>query len=404
MMLSIHGHVDPQPQLGQVDTGGQVAYVIEMSKHLAKLGLKVDVYTRWFEGKEKIESICPGARIIRIPCGPSHFLRKEDLYPYLDEFAGNLIEFVRSENLDYDVVHSHYWDAGYVALKIKDVFKVIHVHTSHSLGAIKKERVRVSNAEQLYRFNIRLKVERDILEKAHVLAPASPLEPDIIREYYGINRDTYVVPPGVDTDFFSPLTKYQKIEELPKRYIFSTGRIEYTKGFDLLIRAFSHVRTKLFDVKLILGGGSPKPTNLELRIRKELSSLSSKLSVSDSVIQTGRIPNELLPTYYAKASVVALPSRYDLFGIVALEALACETPVVVSKYAGVSHYITSDVGYICDPENSVGFAEKMIKILCDDEKAREMGKRGRKFVEENFSWEKLAQRLYALYKSSLPDV
>ena len=140
MMLSIHGHVDPQPQLGQVDTGGQVAYVIEMSKHLAKLGLKVDVYTRWFEGKEKIESICPGARIIRIPCGPSHFLRKEDLYPYLDEFAENLIKFVRSENLDYDIVHSHYWDAGKLGVLLNRSTKraVPHVWIPHSLGALKK--------------------------------------------------------------------------------------------------------------------------------------------------------------------------------------------------------------------------------------------------------------------------
>jgi len=403
MMLSIHGHVDPIPNLGQVDTGGQVVYVIEMTKNLAKQGVKVDIYTRWFEGKKEIEEICPGARIIRIPCGPRCFLRKEELYPYLDEFVENLIKFVRDENLDYDIIHSHYWDAGYVALRIKEKLNAIHIHTSHSLGAAKKERVKISDAEKLYQFNVRLKVEKEILSKADVIVSASPIEPRIIEEYYNISREIHIVPPGVDAEFFSPKAKLRKIESLPEKYIFSTGRIEYTKGFDLLIRAFKYVKQEVPDITLILGGGSLKPTELELRIRRELKELIEKLNLVGSVIQTGRIPNELLPIYYANARVVALPSRYDLFGIVALEALACGTPVVVSKYAGVSVYITEDVGYVCDPENPKEFSSKLVDLLTEEDKARQMGLNGRRMIEEKFTWEKLAKKLLLIYTKALRE-
>ncbi len=398
MFLSIHGYVDPVPDLGQADTGGQVVYIIEVAKKLARMSIKVDIYTRWFEGRRRIEKITDGARIIRIPCGPKHFIRKEELFPFLDEFATNLVSFIKEKGIRYDIMHSHYWDAGYVALKLKSrLNEVKHVHTSHSLGAAKKERLGTIASEKIYHFNTRIYWEKKIIENADAIIATSPFEQDIIKKYYNVDRVVKIIPPGVDTVFFSPMNTREQVD-LPNRYVFSTGRLDYTKGFDLLIKAFYHVAKEVQDVKLILGGGSHKPTDLEIKIRGELDQLINKLGLKSKVIQTGRIPNELLPTYYAKANVVAVPSRYDLFGMVALEALACETPVVVSKYAGVSRYITENIGLISNPEDEHDFAEKIIYILRNKEIASRMGKNGRKFILSNFTWENIANRIRETYE------
>lgn len=398
MFLSIHGHVDPIPDLGQTDTGGQVVYTIEVAKRLSSRDLKIDIYTRWFEGKKNVEKINDNARIIRIPCGPKYFLRKEELYPFLDEFASNLLKFIEKNGIKYDIIHSHYWDAGYVALKLKlRLDHLRHIHTSHSLGALKKERLRVKAAEEIYHFDTRIKWEEKIIRDADAIIATSPFEQDIIRKYYGVDRQVNVIPPGVDVDFFSPKNINKQLD-LPDLYVFSTGRLEYTKGFDLLIKAFNYASKEFPEVKLILGGGSHNPTDLEIRIRSELRNLINKLGLEDRVIQTGRIPNELLPTYYAKASVVAVPSRYDLFGMVALEALACKSPVVVSKFAGVSKYITAEMGLVGDPEKINDFAEKIIFLLRNTEIAFKMGEKGREFVIRNFTWEKIADKILKVYE------
>jgi len=127
--LSIHGYVDPEPNLGLADTGGQIVYVLEMAKNLSKLGVKVDIFTRLFENRKREEYVCESARIIRIPCGPQSFVRKEDLFPYLDELVKRFFLYISQEGINYDVIHSHYWDAGYVALKLRDKMNALFVHT-----------------------------------------------------------------------------------------------------------------------------------------------------------------------------------------------------------------------------------------------------------------------------------
>ena len=111
-MLSVHGYFDPVPGLGATDTGGQVTYVLELSKALAETGIKVDIYTRRFEGRSEVDPVNDDVRVIRIPCGGDEFIRKEDLFPHLDEFVGTMDEYIRENELSYDLVHSHYWDAG----------------------------------------------------------------------------------------------------------------------------------------------------------------------------------------------------------------------------------------------------------------------------------------------------
>lgn len=396
--ISIHGYVDPVPKLGLTDTGGQVVYVIEMAKHLAKLGINIDIFTRLFEGRGRIEYVSKKVRIIRIPCGPDMFLRKEELYPYLDEYSENLTRFVANESLRYDIIHSHYWDAGYVALKLKEKLNVPIAHTSHSLGLIKRLFLGELGKKVDYRFEIRINIEKKILAEADLIVSASPVEQEYVSRLYGINRKFEVVPPGVDTKYFSP-ENVMNIK-LPEKYIFTTGRFEWTKGFDLLVRAFPYVVMEHSDVYLIVGGGSLKPTHIEKQVREEIWRIAREGKVEKNIIQTGRIPNEELPTYYAKSALTVLPSRYDLFGMVAIEALACGRPVVVSKYAG-AHRMIGRYGLIADPFDEEDLASKILWLLDHPEKANKMGIEGRKFVEKNMSWEALAKKLLSIYRSFL---
>lgn len=395
--LSIHGHVDPVPNLGLTDTGGQVVYVLELAKQLGEKGHTVDIYTRLFNNKKLIEYVSPNVQIIRIPCGPPHFVRKEEMYPYLDEFVDNMVRYIRNNNIKYDVIHSHYWDAGYVAKRLKlKLSEFLWAHTSHSLGLIKKTLLGEKAKATDYRFDVRIRTEKEILEKSDLLISASPIEPEYASKFYGVSREFELVPPGVDTDFFNP--KNTKNIDLPDKYIFSTGRIEWTKGFDLLTKAFAIIAKKYKDVYLVLGGGSKEPTELEKAVRAEINRIAKKNDIDQRVIQTGRIPNESLPTYYTKAKITVLPSRYDLFGMVALEALSCETPVVVSKYAGVSKLIKPEFGLIADPKNPEDLAEKMEYLLNNEEKAEAMGKNGRQYILQNFTWERLAGKLIEIYQ------
>lgn len=396
--LSIHGYVDPVPNLGLVDTGGQVVYVLEMAKHLARLGVHVDIYTRRFGDRSELESVCPGVRIIRIPCGPEYFVPKEKLYPYLGEFAENMVRYISEHDESYDIIHTHYWDAGYVGLIIKDELGVPMAHTSHSLGMAKRVFLGELANKADYGFGVRIRVEKDILLNADTLVSASPLEPELVEKYYGVKRHMYVVPAGVDTEFFSPEAGERDLM-LPDDYVFTTGRMEWTKGFDLLVAAFGSIAREFKDLMLLIGGGSERPTKIEMEVRATLRRMAKEHNVEERVIQTGRISNEDLPTYYARARIVVLPSRYDLYGIVALEGLSCGRPVVVSKYAGVSRLIPEDCGLVADPYDSKDLGEKISTLLRDQETAAEMGMAGRKFVEKNLTWDRLARRLLEVYRS-----
>ena len=140
-MLSTHGYVDPVPQLGRTDTGGQVVYVLELSKALASRGIKVDVYTRGFDpSKKQVDPVPdrPDVRVIRIPAGSSEFIPKEGIYDVLPELTDNMVGFIRENDLSYDLFHGHYVDAGIVALKVAAAFAKPAFFTAHSLGAWKR--------------------------------------------------------------------------------------------------------------------------------------------------------------------------------------------------------------------------------------------------------------------------
>jgi mannosylfructose-phosphate synthase len=179
-MVSTHGYVAAQPPLGAADTGGQVVYVLELSKKLAQLGYEVDIWTRRFEDQPELEPVAEQVRIIRVPCGGRQFIPKEYLSQKLPQWGENALRFIKKHALKYEFINSHYWDAGVAGQHLSEALDVPHVHTPHSLGLWKKRQMEsdypgdAAKFEKQYNFTERIRRERLLYADADLVVATTP--------------------------------------------------------------------------------------------------------------------------------------------------------------------------------------------------------------------------------------
>jgi len=405
-MLSTHGYFDPVPQLGQTDTGGQVVYVLELARALASQGVKVDIYTRWFDReRQQIDPVpdTPGVRVIRIPAGLWEFIPKEFLYRVLPELASNMVKFIRDNALDYDLYHGHYVDAGIVTLDVAREMGRPAFFTCHSLGAWKRDQMGGDPEEMEKQFNFRHRIaeEMRIFRSVNAQTLTTQLQREKLRELYDFDAGNIVViEAGTNIHIYHPLGPGETDTEvnLPERYIFCISRIDSNKGHDLLLEAFDIVRKQVPDVALVIGGGSPSPKERELRIKANMQKIVDEKGMQDRVHIIGYVPDELMAPCYRQAQLFALPSLFEPFGMTTTEAMACGTPVVASKFGGIRTVIDSgENGILVDPTDAEEFAAAMIDLLRDREKAGRIGKAGHRTVEDHLSWEAIARRHLEFY-------
>jgi mannosylfructose-phosphate synthase len=405
-MLSTHGHLDPVPILGQTDTGGQVVYVLELAKSLSKKGIKVDIFTRKVNGsklqKEAIPDF-PDVSVIRINAGPQEFISKEHIYGVLPELAENIIDYISKHNLDYDLFHAHYVDAGIVGLDVTRKFSKPLFFTAHSLGAWKRERMGGDNElmEEKYNFDNRIKHELEIFKKANAQTVTSRVQYEKINQLYDFYADNIVcIPPGVDVETYKPNNGQAgpSPPKLPKKYIYSIGRIDANKGHDFLIKAFNIVQKQIPDVNLVIGGGSPNPSKREKEVQLMIKKKISEFGIENRVHIIGYVPYSLMATYYQKASIFVLPSLFEPFGMTIQEAMACGIPVIASRFGGIRTVIDHGTnGMLVDPSDSSEFANAMLRILNDDKLHRKLGHEAYNTVQREFSWEAIADRFIKCY-------
>jgi len=409
-MISTHGYFDPVPELGRTDTGGQVVYVLELAKALSTYGIKVDIYTRWFDKSQKQIALlreCPNVRVIRIHSGEWKFIRKEDIYDVLPELKKNMIVFVKQNDLNYDIFHGHYVDGGIVAIDVAKHFSKPSFFTAHSIGAWKKERMGGNpvEMEKLYHFKHRIEEEKRIFKTVMAQSATTAIQEELIRKYYAFTKDNIeVIPPGVNIHIFKPLGKGEEEIELdvPKRFIFTISRIDADKGHDYLLSAFDIVRKKIHNVHLIIGGGSPKPKEVELEVKAKMIRIVTECNMEDRVHIIGYVPDELMAPYYRQAEIFVLPSKFEPFGMTALEARACETPVIASNLGGIKeNFVSGEDSILVDPSDIEELANAMIKLLKNKAFATKIARVGYKNVIEMFSWEAIAKRTLTFYKKFL---
>ena len=394
-MFSVHGYVDAEPRLGATDTGGQVTYVLELSKALARRGVAVDLYTRRFESRASVEPVAEGVRIVRLPCGPDRFVIKEEMYPYWPEFADNCASFIREEKLAYQLLHSHYWDAGYVCRLLAPGLGLNFVHTSHSLGAWKRERMGGDPAEmeRLYRFDERIAEEKRVFAAAAGLTVTNPASVEKYKQYYGFESENMVViPPGVNTERFHPEDDGRAVAGTERPFVFALSRIDTNKGLDFLTGAFARV-AEVSDLALVIGGGSADPRERELRVLDELKDLAALHGLADRVTFAGYVTDEDLPYFYRRARAFVLPSKFEPFGMTALEAMACGTPVVATDAGGLARFVRDGHdALLVDPSVAEALAAAILRAATDEELAAALVAHGHETVAREFTWDAIAHK------------
>lgn len=407
LMLSLHGYVGAEPELGKPDTGGQVVYVLELAKRFSRLGRHVDLVTRRFEGQPEFDEVNENFRVWRVPFGGPDFIRKEDMHDHLSDFVTNFLIAHRARGFKYDIVYSHYWDAGWAGQKIADELGIAHVHTPHSLGWWKRHNMGVdmadSDMESKYRFEERIRAEFLVYQSSdHVIATTLP-QSELLREQYDVlDRHVTVIPPGMDENRFSPV-RHRDQEALRAQYdlhlhdVLLVGRMAANKGYDLMLQALPTFLELVPDGRLVAAVGSDGSERDDAGL-DELRGLAQELGIIDRIEWRPYIPDGDLPNYYRAASVFALPSRYEPFGMVAIEAMACGTPTVVTVHGGLSELIEfGNHALFADPFRPVEFGAMLALPLQYPVLARELSVQGARFARRSFGWTGIAKRISAVF-------
>lgn len=398
-LLSTHGYFDPVPTLGRTDTGGQVVYVLELAKALARRGIKTDIYTRWFDKtQQQIDPVpdMPDVRVIRIHSGPWEFIPKEFIYDYLPGLTDNMEAFIKEQGLEYDLYHGHYVDAGIVTIDIAKRMNKPSYFTPHSLGAWKKDQMGGDPEEMEKKFNFRLRIaeEMRVFKAVNGMSLTTKVQYEKLKELYNYDADNIVIiPPGVDIHRFHPPTADDlRVQTgLPDKYIFCLSRIDSNKGHDLLLEAYATIKDQIPDIDLVIGGGSPNPKPREIAIFDKMRSIIDKHNMKDRVHLIGYVPDEMMVPYYQQSLFFVLPSLFEPFGMTVQEAMACGKAVVASKYGGIKDVIVNGVtGILSDVADPQAFGKDMLELCLDDEKRERIGMAGSKLIREKYSWEAIA--------------
>jgi mannosylfructose-phosphate synthase len=403
MMISTHGYVSSTPELGKPDTGGQVVYVLELSKSLARLGYQVDILTRRFENQPREEQPGERVRILRFPSGGNEFIPKETLCEHIPEWVENAWRFIEPKKMRHAFINSHYWDAGLAGQALANRMGIPHVHTPHSIGSWKRENMDgdPDELERKYNFKKRIREEKVIYDECDALIATTPLQREILeRDEYDVPPDKiYSVSPGYDDTRFFPISRASRLALKQEygyegRIVLALGRMARNKGYDLLLRAMPFVCARLKEARLLLAIGSTEPTRQEREQIKELKVLAKELGIARKVIFHDWIPDEELPDYYRIADVFALSSRYEPFGMTAVEAMACGTPTVVTTEGGLWQQVAWGLEALyANPFDPEEFGYALYSVLQYPRIADQLAKYGSQKARANFTWMGIAQQI-----------
>jgi D-inositol-3-phosphate glycosyltransferase len=405
-MLSYH--TCPLATLGGKDTGGMNVYVRDLTRELGRQGIHVDVFTRSQDEHVPhiVHELGYGNRVVHIPAGPEEPKSKSDIAKYIPEFAEGVKEFAENKGISYDVIHSHYWMSGLAAEALSDAWGGTPiVHMFHTLGEMKN---RVARSEDERAGNDRLDGERQVLRRANRIVAATMAELTQLRFLYRADAHKLVIiPPGVDTCHFYPIPAdeaKQFIGLKPEdRMVLFVGRIEPLKGIDTLIQAMSRLDLKGVNrpVHLAIIGGDVSVSFEEMSEEmKRLQTMCDELCMGGMVVFLGKRGQDTLPYYYSAAEVLAMPSLYESFGMVALEAMACGTPVIASDVGGLGYLVQNGVTGFTIPDSDPEMLCEKLSLLLDDHDLRNgMGERAAEYASE-YAWEKIASQIVDVYKEA----
>lgn len=401
-ILSVH--TCPLDQPGTGDSGGMNVLVRSVARRLAGMGTGVDVFTRRAGPEQSCVEMDPRVRCIHLAAGPPRPVAKEDLHAHLPEFLCSLLSFGNEEarrlgrDRPYDVVHGHYWLSGWAARRAAERWGVPLVHSFHTLGRVKDLSLAGGDSPES---PLRIAGEESVVRWADCLLVPTPGEAAELVHLYGARPERVrVVSPGVDIGLFTPADRESARAALgvgPRPLVLFAGRLQPLKAPDVAVRAVAALAARRPDLDpalVVLGG----PSGRNGVGPEALVAVARDLGIADRVRVLPPVPHDRLPAWYRAADVLIVPSRAESFGLVALEAAACGTPVVASDVGGLRTAVRDGTTGLLVPPGSPGaFADALERVLSDSTFRRTLGAAGARFARR-FDWRQAAAGLLAVYE------
>ena len=386
-------HACPLAAPGQGKSGGMNVYVRQLAVALGNMGMQIDIFTREHAGVvNRIESIGPNVRVVHLKSGePDAHI--EELYAQLPSFLNRLNAFQEEEGLKYDIVHSHYWLSAWVGRELSQALNVPHVVTFHTLGLIKMQS-RAGEVEQAER----LVVEAEAMATSDRIVAFSPHERDAMARLYDANPGKVsMVPCGVDLSVFRPLDQKTARDLLGlngEKILLYVGRVEPLKGLGLLVETAAQIDSEDGVRMMVVGADANGGQEMD-RVKQ----LAKDRDLEDQIDFVGQVDHTELPLYYNAADVCVVPSYYESFGLVALESMACGTPVVATRVGGLSTIIQHGrTGYLKPWRCPDAFANSVEMLISSEGLQQSMGEAARRRAEA-MGWGNVAAMMWDEYAS-----
>ena len=386
-------HSSPLGRLGEREAGGMSVYVRNLAQTLGRMGVEVDVFTRRHNREDpRVVEMGEAARLVHVDAGPAE-TATGSLAPYVPEFVRGVEAFAIEEGLAYDVVHSHYWLSGLVGLALARSWNARHAVTFHTLAEVKL--LADPGAQEPPE---RAEAERRIAAETDAVVVSDGHERELLAQHYGAPlAKVTVLPIGVDVETFRPLDRAEARRRLglDGRYmLLCVGRFDPLKRFDLALSAAALLRERENVEVWLVGGDLDRDPEA-----RRLSALAEELGIAGNVRFAGTAPHEELPWHYNAADVVLVPSHYESYGLVALEAMACCTPVVAARVGGLASLVVDgETGYLAPQHTPEQYAERVEVLLSNDALREAMGRAGRRRAEE-LAWDAVGRRFADFYTS-----
>jgi len=377
-------HSCPVGELGAKDTGGMSVYIREVGRELSRQGHGVDVFTRVHDPADPIiDDLGEGARLIHVRAGLEAKIHKLEVYSYLPEFTENLETFRENNGLTYDVVFSHYWLSGLVGQALQKRWNVPHIIMFHTMGAVKNA-IGIGEVDPA----LRIDAEKMLLDSCQCVIAATDRGKREVERFYSAAPDKVsVVPCGVNMKLFRPIERDLTRSRLGlknEKVILFVGRLDPLKGLERLLEALPKIDAKL----IIIGGDESSRGEVE-----KLRELSSGLGVQGKVDFRGTVQQDELPYFYSATDVCVVPSYYESFGLVALEALSCGTPVVATDVGDIKNIIIHDkTGYVVESNKPGVLADAISRALKWPERDMETSLAIRASVS-SYRWADIASKI-----------
>tara|TARA_B100000029_G_scaffold124520_2_gene117995 strand:+ start:17081 stop:18355 length:1275 start_codon:yes stop_codon:yes gene_type:complete len=411
-------HTDPFSSLGGDTSGGMNVYVRELTKSFSKLGFKIDIFTRSHNPRlEKKQFPSKNSRIIRILAGPQNDVKKNKLIDYLNLFTKQIFLFSKEEKNSYDLVISHYWLSGVIGKKLCEKWRIPLILRFHTLGKQKED---VLHSYAFSENKNRIETEKKLSKFCDAIIVSSNNEKKTIIEDFAISpRKIHIIPCGVNPYFFQQKKTARKKLGLKNdiKYFLSVGRIDPVKGLDLYMHSLKFLKLINPELKfhaLHIGGivkknnkknnfkglnGKDFQSTSQTKEVERILSLSKKLNVYDNFSFIGSRTHYELSYWYSAVELLAIPSRYETFCLVALEAASCGLPAVAYKVGGIAESIKQNFTGILVPEGSTSeYALTLNNLLINKKFSEKLGENA-KDRAQIFSWENTAKAEIKIWRT-----